>query len=103
MEHALPDTCACGVNHADCGGKQFKLIVDRVGRMQDVVEDLAEQLENGKRIYAHCWGGRGRAGTLGACLLARIYGMPADEALHRVQRAFNTRTEIGAHDFHLES
>ena len=64
--------------------------------MQDVVEDLAEQLESGKRIYAHCWGGRGRAGTLGACLLARVYGMPAVEALHRVQCAFNTRKEIGA-------
>ncbi|KAK9857253.1 hypothetical protein WJX84_009979 [Apatococcus fuscideae] len=65
-------------------------------QMQDVVEDLAQQLQRGKRIYAHCWGGRGRAGTLGACLLARIYGMPADEALHRVQRAFNTRTEIAS-------
>lgn len=73
--------------------------------MRDVVEDLAGQLEKGKRVYAHCWGGRGRAGTLGACLLARIYGMPADEALQRVQRAFDTRTEIGvlAHQPHHAS
>lgn len=29
------------------------------------------------------WGGRGRAGTVGACLLAQMYGMSADEALER--------------------
>ncbi len=63
--------------------------------MQQLVEQLAQQLGAGRRIYAHCWGGRGRAGTLGACLLGYIYGLSAEEALMRVQRAFDTRTEIG--------
>lgn len=66
------------------------------GRMQDLVEQLGTKLQEGRRIYAHCWGGRGRAGTLGACLLAYLYGLSAEEALMRVQRAFDTRTEIGA-------
>lgn len=39
------------------------------------------------------WGGRGRAGTVGATLLAHLYGLSADEALERVQRAFDTRKD----------
>ena len=43
----------------------------------------------------HCWGGRGRAGTLGACLLGDLYGIDAEEALLRVQKAFDTRGDAG--------
>jgi hypothetical protein len=45
----------------------------------------------GEKLYIHCWGGRGRAGTVGACLLGYAYGLSAQEALERVQRAFDTR------------
>lgn len=41
------------------------------------------------------WGGRGRAGVVGACLLAHLYGLSADEALERVQRSFDTRKDGG--------
>ena len=41
------------------------------------------------------WGGRGRAGVVGACLLAQLYGLSADEALERVQRSFDTRKDGG--------
>jgi hypothetical protein len=41
----------------------------------------------------HCWGGRGRAGLVGACLLAQLYGLGAEEALERVQRSFDTRKD----------
>lgn len=41
----------------------------------------------------HCWGGRGRAGLVGACLLAALYGLGAEEALERVQRSFDTRKD----------
>ncbi|GBF90376.1 MAP kinase phosphatase [Raphidocelis subcapitata] len=61
----------------------------------DMVEDVAARLSRGDRVYLHCWGGRGRAGTVGACLLARLYGLSADEALERVQRAFDTRRDEG--------
>jgi alanine transaminase len=46
-------------------------------------------------IYLHCWGGRGRAGTVGACLLGKAWGVPAAEALARVQRSFDTRRDGG--------
>jgi alanine transaminase len=46
-------------------------------------------------ILLHCWGGRGRAGLVGACLLVAAYGLSAEEALLRVQRAFDTRRDNG--------
>ena len=52
-------------------------------------------MEAGQKIYMHCWGGRGRAGTLGACLLGDLYGIGADDALLRVQKAFDTRGDAG--------
>jgi len=45
----------------------------------------------GEKLYIHCWGGRGRAGLVGACFLREAYGISADEALTRVQKAFDTR------------
>jgi len=32
---------------------------------------------------------------VGACLLARMYGLSAEEALQRVQRSFDTRRDDG--------
>lgn len=55
--------------------------------------DLKQRLAAGERLYIHCWGGRGRAGTVGACLLAAAYGLSEKEALERVQRAFDTRRD----------
>ena len=44
-------------------------------------------------MLIHCWGGRGRAGLVGACLLVRAYGISAEEALKRVQTSFDTRND----------
>ncbi len=60
-------------------------------RVREVTAEIERQLGQGRGVYLHCWGGRGRAGTFGACLLAHMYGMSAEEALMRVQRAFSTR------------
>jgi hypothetical protein len=59
----------------------------------DLLNELTERLKKGEKLYMHCWGGRGRAGTVGAALLAKLYGIDADEALERVQRAFDTRKD----------
>ena len=43
-------------------------------------------------IYMHCWGGRGRAGLVGACLLSLMWPRAeADEILGLVQAAYDTR------------
>lgn len=55
--------------------------------------ELVGRIQRGESLYVHCWGGRGRAGTVGAAILGSLYGMSADEALARVQRAFDTRRD----------
>lgn len=63
---------------------------------RDLIDDLQQRIvDKGEKIYIHCWGGRGRAGTTGACLLGKMYSLSADEALDRVQRAFDTRRDGG--------
>ncbi|PSC73500.1 MAP kinase phosphatase 6 isoform B [Micractinium conductrix] len=69
------------------------LSVPDADRLRLLLSELAGRLEAGENLYVHCWGGRGRAGTVGACLLAHLYGITADEALERVQRAFDTRKD----------
>ena len=64
--------------------------------MREVTGEIARQVGAGRGVYLHCWGGRGRAGTMGACLLTALHGLSADEALERVQRAFATRGDTGA-------
>ncbi|KAG2430152.1 hypothetical protein HXX76_010251 [Chlamydomonas incerta] len=65
------------------------------GALKGLIADLESRLAAGEKLYVHCWGGRGRAGTVGACLLASMYGLPAAECLERVQRAFDTRQDGG--------
>lgn len=62
-------------------------------QLMNLVMSLSSRLSRGETLYVHCWGGRGRAGTVGAALLAHLYGLDADEALHRVQLAFDTRND----------
>lgn len=61
--------------------------------LKKLLEELEKRIIDGEKLYIHCWGGRGRAGVVGAILLAQMYGLDADEALRRIQRAFNTRED----------
>ena len=87
--------CACCpiLWEADWGAKILPICCHRV---KSVTSEIRNRLESGEKIYMHCWGGRGRAGTLGACLLGDLYGIDAEEALLRVQKAFSTRGDAGA-------
>ncbi len=43
-------------------------------------------------LYIHCWGGRGRAGLVGACLLALIFPeLDSDGCLEWVQSGYDSR------------
>lgn len=58
-----------------------------------LIQDINACLKSGQRLYIHCWGGRGRAGTVAACMMGALYNVSAEEAIERVQRAFDTRKD----------
>lgn len=43
--------------------------------LERTVDKVIEKLNAGEKVYLHCWGGRGRAGMVGACVLAKVYGL----------------------------
>ena len=57
-----------------------------------LVNTFYEKYMQNEVLYIHCYGGHGRAGTVAACLLAKVYShMTAEEALGRVQAYHDTR------------
>lgn len=58
-------------------------------------EMLTHFEEGGEAIYMHCWGGRGRAGLVGACMLALLCPeLESTAVLAAVQTAYDSR--VGA-------
>jgi protein tyrosine/serine phosphatase len=39
--------------------------------MSKILDAIDHSIENGNPVYTHCWGGRGRTGTVVGCYLAR--------------------------------
>mmetsp|Transcript_94956 Transcript_94956/g.138706 ORF Transcript_94956/g.138706 Transcript_94956/m.138706 type:complete len:326 (+) Transcript_94956:19-996(+) len=72
-----------------------------MGDLIGFLYDLRDRIKlDGDVIYLHCWGGRGRAGTVGACLYLMLrykdgaafdVETAAEEALSVVQRGYDTR------------
>ena len=59
-----------------------------------IFEELKKE---GSVIYLHCWGGHGRAGTIGAMVLGLWYREPFVEVISFLQKAHQTRIEGGHH------
>ena len=56
------------------------------GRMRAILDDIDASLAVGQPTYVHCWGGRGRTGTVVGCWLVR-HGLAAPhDALGRLQQ-----------------
>jgi DNA polymerase-4 len=53
--------------------------------MEKILKTISDGLANGENIYLHCWGGRGRTGTVVGCYLVQ-QGVPAEEALEQIRR-----------------
>lgn len=68
--------------HAKC--QRFP-IVDRSvptgAGMETILDALAAALASGETVYVHCWGGRGRTGTVIGCHLRRSRNLAGKEAL----------------------
>mmetsp|Transcript_41307 Transcript_41307/g.106963 ORF Transcript_41307/g.106963 Transcript_41307/m.106963 type:complete len:226 (+) Transcript_41307:293-970(+) len=59
--------------------------------MDAALRFLSDHIHAGAKVYLHCWGGRGRAGVVAACFLMREQGLDAEDALRRVQAAYDMR------------
>ncbi|CAB9508199.1 Dual specificity phosphatase, catalytic domain [Seminavis robusta] len=57
-----------------------------------LLEYIAQEGEQPTAVYVHCWGGLGRAGLIGACLLSLVYPhLSSKQILQWVQRGYATR------------
>ena len=52
-------------------------------QMNSILDSIDQNLENGRKIYLHCWGGIGRTGTTVGCYLVRR-GKTGEEALDQL-------------------
>ena len=55
------------------------------GDMVAILDSIDSHIEKGKAVYIHCWGGRGRTGTVVACYLIRHRLCEAYEAVDKVK------------------
>lgn len=77
--HLLPD----GVEHWRFPIRDFT--VPRPGYAAQILDEMTSALAGGKTVYVHCWGGRGRTGTLVGCWLVR-HGLSGRAALDTIAR-----------------
>jgi ADP-ribosylglycohydrolase len=58
-------------------------------QMRRILATIDRRLKSNEVVYVHCWGGRGRTGTVVGCKLVELGWSPAD-ALAEVQRLWST-------------
>ena len=58
--------------------------------MKHILDKLDNSINAGERVYVHCYGGKGRTGTVVGCYLVR-HGKSGEDAL---QQIINLRKEI---------
>lgn len=70
--------------------------------MEALVQKILAWLDQGERVFLHCWAGLGRTGTVAtACLIAA--GHPFQEAMRRVRAARPGTVETSAQERFLET
>lgn len=73
--------------------------VPTVGDMISILDHIENEIGNGRKVYLHCYGGRGRTGTVVGCYLVRN-GMDGESALAQITRL---RSELQVPEGRLES
>jgi len=64
-----------------------------ISQAEKAVIVIKQHMESGGKIYIHCNGGHGRAGTFAAFLLGCLYDMKADDAIKQVETKRELRTD----------
>ena len=66
-----------------------------VARCREILDTIDRPMRKGQIVYVHCWGGKGRTGTVIGCYLARHGLAVGDAALKRL----NELTKAAPFDF----
>lgn len=61
------------------------LDVPSTQEMRQILNRIDQSVEDEKPIYFHCWGGRGRTGTVAGCFMARHGIALGQSALQRIE------------------
>lgn len=63
-----------------------------IGQLLDILREIGEAIQQGKRALVHCFGGLGRTGVVAACLLLNLDDkMTPEHAVRKVQELRGTR------------
>lgn len=68
--------------HCQMAVKDFS--IPRQEGMIEILDTIDKALAEGRNIYLHCLGGKGRTGNVVGCYLVR-HGMTGEEALEKIQ------------------
>ena len=72
--------------------KEFYGLLGELLTIMDETTDNASSSGEAGGIYMHCWGGRGRAGLVGSCILSLLYPeLDATQVLDLVQSGYDSR------------
>jgi protein-tyrosine phosphatase len=64
--------------------------------MKETLDLIDAELDRGETVYVHCWGGRGRTGTVVGCWLVR-HGLSGEAALARISELRRDVPGAGLH------
>ena len=70
--------------------------------MESILDMLDAELQAGRKIYLHCWGGIGRTGTTVGCYLVR-HGKTGEEALRQLAEWWRTVPKSHIHQHSPET
>jgi hypothetical protein len=71
-------------SHRRFGIRDVGVLADDAG-YDVIVEHIRSELDAGKRVYVHCWGGRGRTGTVIGCWLIENDGLDYQSTVRRIR------------------
>ncbi len=63
--------------------RDVSILADDAG-YDEIVEHIRSELDAGKRAYVHCWGGKGRTGTVIGCWLIDNDGLDYESTVQRM-------------------
>lgn len=58
--------------------------------MASILDAIDAEVDSGRAVYVHCWGGIGRTGIVVGCYLVR-HGLSNEQAVERVNQLYQTR------------